>query len=272
MLFSKLLIASKLGSCTNKSSLGDVGRIQICIQYLTIMFQASGLHNYALELIELSAGFRHEWSLEFKNAYMDNCLVNISGRSGGWMEVDRYQEHIVRTISDQWNPNGNFSSSQYLREVISVNAMSSKDIKERVRESATGKSVRGKRSSLKEKGDIVICAKEIHEEGVFTYTSGRTFSRGKEYVRCTDLMDEGATKLLKGALLERWKLQSEIRMGGGYTKERVLNKSVRSDTIQGATELEESDEEVDMLSDNEGVSEDDDSMLFDITAEFDICI
>ena len=51
MLFSKLLIVSKLGSYNNNISVGDDGCIQICIEYVNIIFQASGLHNYALELI-----------------------------------------------------------------------------------------------------------------------------------------------------------------------------------------------------------------------------
>ena len=70
---------------------GDSGRIMNQIQFLTLMFQASGLNNYALETLELSANFRYEWNLGVKTLYLNNCLVNMSGKVGSWMEVDRFQ-------------------------------------------------------------------------------------------------------------------------------------------------------------------------------------
>ena len=69
----------------------DSGRIMNQIQFLTLMFQASGLNNYALETLELSANFRYKWNLGVKTLYLNNCLVNMSGKVGGWMEVDRFQ-------------------------------------------------------------------------------------------------------------------------------------------------------------------------------------
>ena len=70
--------------------MGDTGRIPITLQYLTIMFQASGLTNYAQELLELSVAFRYEWTEDLKSLYLNNALVNMSGKRDGWMEIDRF--------------------------------------------------------------------------------------------------------------------------------------------------------------------------------------
>ena len=70
-------------------------------QFLTLLFQASGLNNYALETLKLSANFRPEWSQELRTLYLHNFFVNMSGKGGGWMEVDRFQEHMVRVISER---------------------------------------------------------------------------------------------------------------------------------------------------------------------------
>ena len=70
-------------------------------QFLTLLFKASGLNNYALETLKLSENFRHEWSQELRTLYLHNFFVNMSGKVGGWMEVDRFQEHMVRVISER---------------------------------------------------------------------------------------------------------------------------------------------------------------------------
>lgn len=76
----------------------DTGRVMLCIEYMTIMFQESGLTNYAQELLELSANFRYEWGSKLKEMYLNNALGNMSGKVGGWMEIDRFQEHVVRYV------------------------------------------------------------------------------------------------------------------------------------------------------------------------------
>lgn len=78
--------------------MADTGRIMLSLEYITIMFQASGLMNYAQELLELTTSFRYEWGSELKEMYLNNILVNMSGKVEGWMEIDRFQEHVVSEI------------------------------------------------------------------------------------------------------------------------------------------------------------------------------
>ena len=53
------------------------------------------------ETFDLSASFRLEWSTEMKRLCLDNSLVNVSGRVGGWMEMDRFQEGQFQTVGTQ---------------------------------------------------------------------------------------------------------------------------------------------------------------------------
>ncbi|KAI5780577.1 hypothetical protein DFH27DRAFT_617816 [Peziza echinospora] len=123
---------------------GDSGRIMFSMHYLTIMFQASGLGNYASELLELSVVLRREWSEPLKEVYYRNVLVNLSGKEDCWMELDSAQEHVARMVLDQFHPNGTMSSAKYLREVVSPNILSTKTIKEHVRHDLTGKKATGR--------------------------------------------------------------------------------------------------------------------------------
>ena len=108
-------------------------------------------------------------------------------------------------ISDRWNPNGNFASSTFLHEVISINALSTKDVKEIIRLSATGNLSRRSPLKLRQKGDVVLIAKEISIEKVFVFTPGRTGRQGREFKRCRDLLADGVGKLLKADSFHRWK-------------------------------------------------------------------
>lgn len=210
------------------------------------MFQASSLHNYAIELLELSASVRYEWTSELRDVYLENSLVNLSGRAGGFMEVDRFLEHIVRTISDQWNPNGNFSSARYLREVISVNAMATKNMKEQVRYSASGRQSRRTRKTAKERGDVVIVAKEISHERIFHFTEGRWMGAGREYQQAVDLLAMGTVALLEGKSVQRWKERSEVRLGCGFSAATPSSSNDSTDDL-----MEEEDWDFDLNDDDE---------------------
>ncbi|KAF8451276.1 hypothetical protein BGX38DRAFT_1142196 [Terfezia claveryi] len=201
-----------------------------------VILAASGLNNYALEMLELSMSFRKEWGLEFKKIYLENSLVNMSGRKGGWIEVDRFQEHVVRVISDRWNSNGNFSSADYLRKVISPNAMSTKSVREKLREATTGRKPRQFKKSDRERGDVVIVAREVMAEEVFRFTPGRVQGHGREYKRSVDLLVEGTTKLMKEEVVCNFTRHSDLRMA----KEVLLYSRV--DWRADVDKIEEDDE------------------------------
>lgn len=247
----------------------------LSIEYFTIMFQASGLNNYATELLNLSAAYRHEWGNEQKRVYLTNTLVNLSGREGGFMEVDRFQEHLVRCVSERMNPNGNASSSNYLRNIISVNTLSAKGVKEKVRESATTRGPRKNRRMMRYRGDVGMIALDLNTGTVFRKQNGRCGGegRGKGYIRCPDLLAAGVSVLLGGKAIHSWAYRYDIRMGfveglsvgdfrgDGDGDDGDDEEESDEEQMEGAGD----DEDFDLIGLSSGESEDED----DDPAEFD---
>ncbi|KAF8244904.1 hypothetical protein K440DRAFT_646675 [Wilcoxina mikolae CBS 423.85] len=78
---------------------GDSGRVVTQMQMLTVMFHGGRQSNYATECLEWSA-------------------VNLSGREGKWIEMDRFNEQLVNYIKAIYNPWGTPASDRFQREVI----------------------------------------------------------------------------------------------------------------------------------------------------------
>ena len=77
---------------------------------------------------------------------------------------------MIISIADRWNPNGNVSSGGL--SVISPTMMATKDINEKIKIGATGKGISRGHRQIKERGGVVVIAREIREEMVWGFTSG----------------------------------------------------------------------------------------------------
>lgn len=163
----------------------------------------------------------------------------------------------MRIISDRWNPNGNISSGDYLRDVISPNMMATKDMKEKVKVSVTGKGTARGHKRAKERGDIVVIAREIREEKVWKFTCGRTQGHGSLYSRCKDLLADGTAKLMRGEVIHRWKHDSALKRGFAEQNGEGLGNEGEHGVRFRDMEAEEEDDEPDR----------DHSRLFDLFEE-----
>jgi hypothetical protein len=97
---------------------GDSGRIVKQLQMLTIMFHGGQQSNYVIESLEWSAGMLKTWSDDLKQVWLNHCVVNLSGREGKWIEMDRFHEQLVCYIKQVYNPWGTPASDRFQREVI----------------------------------------------------------------------------------------------------------------------------------------------------------
>ena len=83
---------------------GDVGLLQHALQECTIIFQAKegGTVFYATELLRVLHLYTNELSSDpqLREAMLANSLVNLSGRSDSFFEVDRLLEFLNHTIKD----------------------------------------------------------------------------------------------------------------------------------------------------------------------------
>ena len=97
----------------------DSGHMVISLRYFAVWFQDSRLHNYARETLHLIACLDEYWSPRYKQWWMDNCLVNPSGKAGGFMACDYLSEYVVREAKAMFPNNANEETLRYHRETIS---------------------------------------------------------------------------------------------------------------------------------------------------------
>ncbi|KAG0200566.1 hypothetical protein BGX28_006417, partial [Mortierella sp. GBA30] len=99
---------------------GDIGRIQLALKYATIMFQAGGTKNYAIELLRLHWGIHHVWTEKTTQAIFSSMLMNTKGKKDSWIPADLYQEHNNHLIKNTYAVRG--SSTPWTTLVKTVSA------------------------------------------------------------------------------------------------------------------------------------------------------
>lgn len=102
---------------------GDTGRIIKILQYWCIILQSTPNTNYAAELIHLVACFKKIWKKPLVDLWLRNCLVNPSGREGGWLECDLFGEYVIRENKARIKPSTNSASDDHNRTVNAVQVM-----------------------------------------------------------------------------------------------------------------------------------------------------
>ncbi|CAO3568653.1 unnamed protein product [Mortierella alpina] len=113
---------------------GDIGRIDKALKWLTIVFHAGSNSNYAYELLHFRSCAAHLWDPDTKNAVLASMLVNMSGKRQGWKPTDLYQEHCNRTIKHVYHNKKGDMTFDTLRERISMNIETFDTIKARTEE------------------------------------------------------------------------------------------------------------------------------------------
>jgi hypothetical protein len=132
-LYENRLIFMQQGMVLRNLSLamrhGDSGMVTACLAYFTVWFQATRKHNYAFETIHLTACIKKLWSPDFLKFWMDNCLINPSGRREGWMACDYLGEYVVREIKSMMHNNVNQATSEFLWNTISPLILSFRNVR-----------------------------------------------------------------------------------------------------------------------------------------------
>ena len=76
---------------------GDFGRIEDLLPLLVCGFRGGGCTKYAHEMLHLLQNLKYSWPQPFANMVRDNFFVNTTGRPLGYKEMDKNQEHAIRT-------------------------------------------------------------------------------------------------------------------------------------------------------------------------------
>ncbi|KAG0266998.1 hypothetical protein BGZ95_002944 [Linnemannia exigua] len=90
--------------------IGDIGRIEESLKWITVMLQNGSNNNYAMELLHIHCAPRYVWTPEMKSRIMATWLVNTKGKENGWIPTDMYQEHNNHLIKAVYAAKGSNSS------------------------------------------------------------------------------------------------------------------------------------------------------------------
>jgi len=108
---------------------GDPGRYLASLSYFTVWFQGSRQYNYAAETLHLTACLKACWSPEFKMFFLENSLVNLSGKKNGWIPCDALNERVVKEAKAMRVNNSNPATDDHWRNVVSLQTMLLPDAK-----------------------------------------------------------------------------------------------------------------------------------------------
>ena len=170
-----------------------------------MIYQSSTNARYDTKLIHMVAYFKKLWKLELKQAWLDYCLINPSGKSGKFMANDQFGERIVLLNKEKVCPSANASTNEFLREIVLMNVIFFWKCQEAV-SCATGATLHSNCHSLATKVyDVSLLVKHIIEDSFSREQLGRTdlYNNCTEYA-FRDLFAEEVARLSTGVKLGRY--------------------------------------------------------------------
>lgn len=102
---------------------GDTGRIEKVIRYWALLYQGTNLSNYPQEMIHLVACLLKIWGEDIRDMWLDNCLVNMVGRTGAWLPLDLFCEYVIRELKARRNPASNHLGGNFWEKVLARQIM-----------------------------------------------------------------------------------------------------------------------------------------------------
>ena len=159
---------------------GDTGVVEGMLDILTLFFHGTNNTKYAAEFLLQNINRKVLWTPFYREVWLNNCLVNISGRPGCWMSLDEVCEITVDQLKNDYNPRGSWQSRQYHLNVVSPNIHLLRIIKERVMSSACASTGGLKKGIVSIKKDVSVLCKVLVEDGIFIPTPGRIGLEGVE--------------------------------------------------------------------------------------------
>lgn len=152
---------------------GDSGVVQGMLDMLTLFFHGTNNSRYAGEFLLQNINRKALWTPFYQQVWLDNCLVNISGRPNCWLSLDEVCEITVDQLKNDYNPRGSWQSRDYHLNVVSPNIHLLRIIKEQVMRSACASTGGLRKGAVSIEKDISVLCKVLVEEGMLIMTPGR---------------------------------------------------------------------------------------------------
>jgi hypothetical protein len=186
---------------------GDSGLVRISLKIFTIWFQATRKHNYAQETIHLTACLERVWSLEMREFWMDNCLINPSGNPTGFQACDFFGEWVVREIKSMMPHNYDPKNALFLQESLAYLITTFRNIRTKIIQETGAQSYGQHSHTVTSAVDTSIIAERLLNEHVNSFRAGRT---GEIESEVHDLFSKGLASLGTGARIGEYVRMMEM--------------------------------------------------------------
>lgn len=100
---------------------GDTGALLLDLEMLALMFNGVRKCHYGKRMLEFAINRKSWWTPATEYLWLNNILVNLSGRSGKFMGLDKVNELVVQKIKDTHNPQGTPQAESFHLEVVGSN-------------------------------------------------------------------------------------------------------------------------------------------------------
>jgi hypothetical protein len=214
---------------------GDSGIVTDCLAYFTVWFQATNKKNYARETIHWMACIKKLWSPEMKAFWMENCLVNPSGKAEGWMACDFLGEYVVGQVKKMMHPNQTAPMRDLLYNYVSLLIMSFLEVRHKMLKECDVPFSTAHSTKKSTRFEVDKIVERVFEEGILRIQAGR--GARKEF---SDLHGKGIQTLAEFKNIERYVKYMESLFG--LSRPRVSEDMLDAE-VQGE-EMQENEEEI----------------------------
>ncbi|KAG0012513.1 hypothetical protein BGZ82_002575, partial [Podila clonocystis] len=171
--------------------MGDIGRIEEVLRWLTVMFQAGTTKNYAYELLHLHCGLHYSWPSQMKRAVMSSWLVNTTGKPNRWFPSDLYQEHNNLSIKVIHAAKGSSTPWEMLAKSVSTNIETFNEVAAQLESQYKIPKNRSKHKVVSADEDINKILRSLKEHGILEYECGPKAATDP----VSDLFEDGLVNL-----------------------------------------------------------------------------
>ena len=206
---------------------GDSGLMCAAISFFTVWLQDTGSANYKIGLLRLTAQLRGVWSERMRSFWMENCLVNLSGKRKAFMPLDMLNEYIVREVKDNMQPYMTEQTDDYLWNKLSLLTMFFWEVKRKFAGETDVDIFDFHSSNVDEYNDIRHVTDKVLREGLVKVCVDRP-SRGGRMV--SDLFVEGIGAMADGETISKVK-KSLLKPVGVYDDFEDLGDADEMDGI-----------------------------------------
>jgi len=116
------------------------------------------------------------WSADFRQFFLENSLVNLSGKKNGWVPCDAVNEHVVREAKAMRVSNSNPATDDHWRNVVSLQTMLLPDVKAKMAEECGSFLFDYHSSAVEGMTDAIAIATILLRDGVCTQREQRDVS------------------------------------------------------------------------------------------------